>query len=82
MDPTTQTTFQQVILLVSMGCVPVMLLVKPVVLLLQKHHKTVSINSIFPLVKEQLPHGFGELFIHQMIETIEFTLGCVSNTAS
>lgn len=31
---------------------------------------------------EHKAHGFGELFIHQMIETIEYCLGTVSNTAS
>ena len=27
-------------------------------------------------------HTFGDLIIHSMIETIEYSLGCVSNTAS
>ncbi len=27
-------------------------------------------------------HSFGDIFVHQSIETIEFVLGAVSNTAS
>ena len=27
-------------------------------------------------------HAFGEMFVHQMIETIEYSLGTLSNTAS
>jgi len=32
--------------------------------------------------KKEEEHGFGDLFVHQSIETIEFSLGSISNTAS
>lgn len=32
--------------------------------------------------KKNEENNFSELMIHQLIETIEFVLGCVSNTAS
>lgn len=45
-----------------------------------------NIKSIEDQIKEMgtKPHddSFGEAFIHQTIETIEFVLGTVSNTAS
>lgn len=40
-------------------------------------------RTVQPLVNiDEEHHDMGELFIHQLIETIEFVLGSVSNTAS
>ena len=45
------------------------------------HFEIFANNPLFT-PKEHKAHSFGDLFIHQMIETIEFVLGTVSNTAS
>jgi len=46
MDASLQTSLQQFILVVSMLCIPVMLIAKPVILLYKKEHHHFTIGSI------------------------------------
>lgn len=90
-----QKLVQQVLLLLALVSVPWMLLPKPF-LLKKQHENRHQGQSYTPLEsgEESLQveanhdshgHGefeFSEVFVHQLIHTIEFVLGAVSNTAS
>jgi len=83
MDPALQSNIQFWLFITAMVCVPTMLFVKPLILIFGSHEEEKTpINSIYPLQDKNHGHVASEIFVHQMIETIEYVLGCVSNTAS
>lgn len=84
-----QARIQNFILLCAIGSVPVLLLAKPFFLKQQMHTPIQHHSEELPLYTDdherhddEEEHNFSEIIIHQGIETIEFVLGMVSNTAS
>lgn len=84
-----QLGVQLTILFLCFISVPWMLLLKPLMLRMKHNSKAKRINKATSLVEsdteeeEEDDHfDFGEIFIKQIIHTIEFVLGAVSNTAS
>merc|ERR1719215_2164182 len=78
-----QAGIQTILLLCAFGSVPILLLAKPYFLSRQQHEPiTHHGEDDDHHVGEEEEHSFGEILIHQAIETIEFVLGMVSNTAS
>ncbi|THG21910.1 hypothetical protein TEA_016607 [Camellia sinensis var. sinensis] len=90
-----QKFLQIILLLLALVAVPWMLFPKP--FLLKKQHEERhrgqsyapldSADDTFELESHHDSHGheefeFSEVFVHQLIHTIEFVLGAVSNTAS
>lgn len=81
-----QGTVQNILLLIALCSVPILLLAKPYFLSRQTHapivHHSDDAEDDHDDEDDHDEHGFGEIVIHQAIETIEFVLGMVSNTAS
>ncbi|XP_054717089.1 V-type proton ATPase 116 kDa subunit a 4-like [Uloborus diversus] len=72
-----QKTVQMVLVFVALICVPWMLILKPIILHMHKQKYEVT-----PAEGHDEDEGFGDLFIHQAIHTIEYCLGSISHTAS
>ncbi|XP_010918985.1 V-type proton ATPase subunit a3 isoform X2 [Elaeis guineensis] len=92
-----QKTLQLVLLLLALISVPWMLFPKPILLKKQHQERhqgqsytmLQSTEEMLELDHGHSSHGhgneefeFSEVFVHQLIHTIEFVLGAVSNTAS
>ncbi|CAG9574450.1 putative vacuolar proton translocating ATPase subunit A [Leishmania major strain Friedlin] len=80
-----QAALQVMLLLVSLACVPCMLCVIPYVEK-KEHDQKMQERAAHPPAdgEEEGEDDFqlSEIIIHQIIHTIEYVLGCVSNTAS
>lgn len=91
-DAETQETFHFWLLIVCVLCIPVILIPKPIIIYrrqksekarrLKEEHLEATSPGFSHINPSHHEESIADLFVHQSIETIEFVLGSISNTAS
>uniref|UniRef100_A0A673JA17 V-type proton ATPase subunit a n=1 Tax=Sinocyclocheilus rhinocerous TaxID=307959 RepID=A0A673JA17_9TELE len=84
---TGQIVIQCLLVITALACVPCMLIVKTLVMRRQylwRRHlvRTCLTRQIRDCYSSSFEFDFADVAVHQAIHTIEYCLGCISNTAS